>query len=242
MGQILILIITIFTLFSCGEEKKEEKTIHYFLQKQPKINQDSLRIENNKRDSIKSSKEIKVQVEEYKRTLISSTLKDLNEVNSNFLFRGNFINPSLIEDFMPPVNTDQPGVMSIDLSGVNESNAYFTDTIYKTKDGLVVSEVNREFYRYKWLGRLGNGFHVLDCSWNGGGSGIFNSLVFVSFKLRSFNSDGDIYNQLLINCEASYSLSDRAQTDIKLDKKNNKVYVSTQPNWEKVPKKFVIEF
>ena len=30
MGQILILIITIFTLFTCCEEKKEEKPIHHF--------------------------------------------------------------------------------------------------------------------------------------------------------------------------------------------------------------------
>jgi hypothetical protein len=143
---------------------------------------------------------------------------------------------------MPPVNTDQPGVMSIDLSGVNYSNAYFTDTVYKTKEGGIVSKANGETYSYRWLGRLENGFHVLNCSWNGGGSGSFGSLVFVSFKLASFNSNGDIYNQLLINCEASYSLSDRSDDKFKLDKKNNKVYVSTQPYWEKVPKKFVVEF
>ena len=143
---------------------------------------------------------------------------------------------------MPPVNTDQPGVMSIDLSGVNDSNAYFTDTVYKTKEGAIVSEFNGETYIYRWLGRLENGFHVLDCTWNGGGSGFFSSLVFVSFKLGSFNSNGDVYNQLLINCEASYSLSDRSDDKFKLDKKNNKVYVSTQPYWEKVPKKFIVEF
>ena len=42
MGQILILIITIFTFFSCGEEKKEEKTIHYFLKNTSKEYKDSL--------------------------------------------------------------------------------------------------------------------------------------------------------------------------------------------------------
>jgi hypothetical protein len=236
----LILLALLLTFFACGEEKKEERTIHYFLQKQPKINQDSLKIENNKRDSIKSSREIKV--EEYKRTIISANLKDLNDVNSNFLFRGNLINPLLIGDFMPPVNTDQPGVMSINLSGVNYSNAYFTDSVYKTKEGAIVGKVNGETYIYKWLGRLKNGFHVLECTWNGGGSGYFGSLVFVSFKLGPFNLNGDIYNQLLINCEASYSLSDRSDDKFKLDKENNKVYVSTQPYWEKVPKKFVVEF
>ena len=78
------------------------------------------------------------------------------------------------------------------------------------------------------MGKLNNNVHVLSCFWNGGGSGIFSSLVFVNFTPAIFKNNGEIINQININCQGVYSLGDRSSTKIKLNKIKNKVVLENQ--------------
>ena len=64
--------------------------------------------------------------------------------------------------------------------------------------------------------------------WNGGGSGIFSSLLFVNFTTIIFSEVGKNRKQININCTGTYSLGDRSSTKISLDKIKNNVIVQNQ--------------
>ena len=203
MKKIYILISLIFTISSCVDS----------VENKPKFQLD-------KQGEIDLSNAVNTKIL-------------LAELNTNFTFNGEIVNPKLIAEFFPPINSDEPAIMSINLSGVNNSNKYYlANSIKKEKDSTIeyVEKIENtyETIGYKWLGKLNNNVHVLSCFWNGGGSGIFSSLVFVNFTPAIFKNNGEIINQININCQGVYSLGDRSSTKIKLNKIKNKVVLENQ--------------
>ncbi len=229
----IILVLTIFILFSCGgKSHKKNKSVTELKKIEQKEIFDSKEYKN---DTLRSQ-----DVDDLKEVTIS----DLEEANNHFTFRGLPINPKVLYQFIPWMSDSRPSIMSIDLLSANHGTNQFgdVDTLKKDADGYIDIDFEGGKIGYNWLGMLNNNVHVLEFYESGGGSGVFSDLLFVKFEIRDFVGNGNKYKQLLINFLRHNGLSDRAKTDIKLDKNNNKVYVSTQPYWEKVPKKFVVEF
>lgn len=217
MKKIYILISLIFTISSCGD----------YVENKPKIQLD-------KQGEVDLSKQSNIKVL-------------LNELNSHFTFNGEAINPKLIAEFFPPINSDEPAIMSINLSGVNNSNKYYLDNAIKKDVDNTIEYVEKiehtyETIGYKWLGKLNNNIHVLKCYWNGGGSGIFSSLVFVNFTPAIFKNNAEIINQININCQGVYSLGDRSSTKVKLNKIKNKVFIENELFNEDKKEVFEIKF
>ena len=203
MKKIGILIILIFTIYSCADSEENK----------PKIQQ-------YKQGEIDLNNAVNTKI------LIA-------ELNNNFTFNGETVNPKLIAEFFSPINSDEPAIMSINLSGTNHSNKYFLySKVIKEADSSVryveKNEYEEETIGYKWLGKLDNNTHILKCFWNGGGSGLFSSLLFVDFTTMMFNDNGKIFKQININCTGTYSLGDRSTAKISLDKVNNNVMVENQ--------------
>jgi len=97
------------------------------------------------------------------------------------------------------------GGVAIDLAGTRRgddySNRYFATTIKTDPDGAVTidlrdagsrsrGDTNPGWFSYKRIGSLRNGVHVLETWDNGGGSGIFTSLLFVKFAIDDDYSQG----------------------------------------------------
>ena len=228
----LILTALLFSVFACGEEKKEQKPL--IKSKKPEV-KEVFEPKEYQNDTLRSQ-----DVDDL--TEVSNS--DLQEANNHFTFRGLPVNPKVLYQFIPWISDSRPSIMSIDLLSANHGTNQFgdADKLKKDADGYIDIDFEGGKIGYNWLGKLNNNVHVLKFYESGGGSGVFSALLFVKFEIRDFVNSGKKYKQLLINCLRHNGLSDRAKTDVILDKKNNKVYVSTQPYWEKVPEKFVVEF
>lgn len=164
---------------------------------------------------------------------------DLEEVNSKFTFRGEYINPKLVFLFIQWLNDDKPPVLSIDIAAANVgTNQFYTDIApYKNKAGYVVLEEKTDntattFWSYQWLGMLSNKIHVLRCTQSSSdGSGEFITLLFVRFRIAKFNLNGKYYNQLLMNNISVHNIGDRVENEIWLNKNANQIkltYISSE--------------
>jgi len=231
--NIRITLLTLIILFSCGEDRHNKtKSLH-----EPKKTELKEVFEPNEyeNDTLRAQ-----DVDDL--TEVSNT--DLEEANKYFTFRSLPINPRVLMQFIPWISDSRPSIMSIDLLSANHGTNQFgdSDALKKREDGSVDVDFERGKIGYKWIGKLNNNVHLLKFYESGGGSGVFSSLIFVKFEIRDFVNDSKKYKQLLITCLRHNGLSDRAKTDIKLDKQNNRVYVSNQPYWSENPEKFVVEF
>jgi hypothetical protein len=176
---------------------------------------------------------------------------DLQEVNNKFKLRGAPINPKIIEEFIPWDSDNKPSIMSVDMAVSNAgTNRYYVgeSPILDKFDFISVKETNCTdnsfvIFKYKWLGKLQNDIHVIEYINDGSFSGVFISLVFVKFKIDSYNSNGKKYKQLLMTNVASYGLGDRTENNIKLYKNKNRVLVISKAFDDSTNKKrrFVIQ-
>ena len=71
-------------------------------------------------------------------------------------------------------------------------------------------------FSYRHLGGMTNGVQVLWVSHSGGGSGVFNSLIFIRFSRGIGNNDGQPYDQLLMRCMGHHNLGDCYRGDVKV--------------------------
>lgn len=160
---------------------------------------------------------------------------DLDEVNIHFTFRGAYINPILLNEFIPWASDKKDAIMTIDIAPYNTgSNRYFCESApFKTSEDYVRLEVKNpdgngtDYYSYKWLGMLNNKVHVLKFINDGTGfSGVFPSLLFVRFEVKKHLSYGMYYNQLLMHNVSVYQMGDRVKYNVQLFKSANQVKLS----------------
>jgi len=129
----------------------------------------------------------------------------LMEANSQFTYEGAPISPLAVQELLSHILDSLPGPVAIDLAGTRRgddySNRYFATTIKTDPDGAVTidlrdagsrsrGDTNPGWFSYKRIGSLRNGVHVLETWDNGGGSGIFTSLLFVKFAIDDDYSQG----------------------------------------------------
>jgi len=156
----------------------------------------------------------------------------LKEVNSKFYFKGEPIHPELLHAFNSSM-ADAPIVMTVDLCNGFHSNLCHHKAV---ADGKFVTEHldnlpgnDEGSYTYEYLGKLDNGVHVVRTQCNGGGSGMFVDLLFVSFKIRkTYDYNGKLQEQLLMTLEKCYNIGDRISSKVILSK--NSVTID-KPIW-----------
>jgi hypothetical protein len=143
----------------------------------------------------------------------------LREANEYFTYKGSPIHPGLVKEFEGRMSDDGPIVLTVDVlgsHGVDEYGAPFKIM------GEKVSFINRnatptEWYQYERLGTLANGIHVLHTSFNGGGSGIFQNLLFVRFDVQPARSFHDPAGERLVMSIVDwYPLGDRDNGKIQI--------------------------
>lgn len=214
--QSLCICLAMLTL-SCQNEETEI---------QPTANTDIKVVENKESELVDSAYSMKV---------LKVDSLDLIEVNENFTFKGSLINPIVFHSFIPWISDPIPSCMALDIMASNNANLFYTTgAVSLNKDGYVVVENNSDLYptadtfRYKWLGRLDNAIHILECiEENESSSGIFINLVFLQFELSDFSYNGLSYTQLMMKNKGELGIGDRTTTKITLHPKSNKVTVKT---------------
>lgn len=161
----------------------------------------------------------------------------LIEVNEKFTYKGKPIHPGLVREFEAWLSDGTPTTISVDILAAESSNEYYEDDVEVRDNGFVRIKEEHFFtdrdkiithYEYKWLGKLKNNLHVLDTLDWGGGSGIFEHLLFVKFDVdegfTDLRVDGNIrYNRLLMTVVRVHHVGDRDDGEITVLPEQNKV-------------------
>jgi hypothetical protein len=145
----------------------------------------------------------------YAQVNIESALK---EANDKFTYQGKPIHPGLVQQFMSWLSDPgEPTTITVDVAAPHQ-NQYDEDAVDKGRGKNVCTKPDKDggWFCYEWLGRLANGIHVLSTGDGGGGSGVFEDLVFVRFNIgEGINLNGLKYKQLLMTVVREYILGDR---------------------------------
>lgn len=147
----------------------------------------------------------KISSQSESKTQIDSLI---DELNNKFTLNGQPINPRVIHDLTGGDfdMSDGPIITALDLKKANESNRYFCDSCLgrydidfgSDKDGNSLGR-----FSYKYLGKTVNNIHVIETSGDGGGSGSWSFILFLSVQKRNAYVMGEKQEQLILNLEGS---------------------------------------
>ena len=144
-------------------------------------------------------------------------------LGADFRFHGKPIHPLLIKQFEPWVSDSRPPItIEVNLTAAWDSNQYAAE--FKTDSNGVVSINLPEgaSYAYRHLGKLRYGTHVLRTSDSGGGSGVFEAVLFVRFRTSvAYLADGvKQAPQVFLQVVRRYPLGDRdgAKVEVQPDR------------------------
>ena len=142
---------------------------------------------------------------------------DLSSPEGTFSFNGKPIHPLLIKKFEPWVSDARPPIITeLNLTAAWDSNEYAAN--FKTDaDGSVSITIPQGgSFSYRHLGRLPNGIHVLRTFSLGGGSGVFQALLFLRTETRiAYLADGvKRGEQVFLQALRRFPLGDRDDAEI----------------------------
>lgn len=147
-------------------------------------------------------------------------VRDLETARYSFI-NPEFINPQILDDLAGWLSDSGDQIVSINISESNKSNRYHGDVTVEQSDGypVVKSSCEEGWVSYKYIGRSFSGVHIIQTWSNGGGSGVFTSILFVTLSSdSSLESDGVSYTKkarLVIKRVGSLPLGDRYQGKVK---------------------------
>jgi hypothetical protein len=158
--------------------------------------------------------------------------QQLAELNKSFTYKEKLIHPRAIQDLVSFVSDPLPGPIAIDVEGTFNTNRYFGK--YEVREnGLIFIDLEQDileqtgWFAYEHLGRLGNGYHVLRTYDNGGGTGVFGSVLIVEALIDfEYKDDGSRREFLVLKRKGEFGIGDRYSGEIKLMPKENTILIS----------------
>jgi hypothetical protein len=135
-----------------------------------------------------------------------------------FLWNGKPIHPGCVEQLTTDLADSYPYVAAVDLEGCQRGNRYSTAP---EVDGGVLRRRDpdpevRGYFQYEYVGVLASGVHVLRTGASGGGSGFFQSLLFVRIRESSVLEDGRSRSRQTLELVGSENLGDRDEVTVSL--------------------------
>ena len=143
-----------------------------------------------------------------------------------FQFKGKPIHPLLIRRFEPWVSDARPPIITeLNLTAAWDSNEYAAD-FKSDADGTVsITIPEGGSYSYRCLGTAPEGVHILRTFNSGGGSGVFQAILFLRTRTRiAYVADGVKRDeQVFLEVLRRFPLGDRDDAEVIL--KNDRVIV-----------------
>ena len=120
------------------------------------------------------------------------------------------IRPKLVEEFESWLSDNRPpSTVMVDVAAAFGTNEY-SDVVESLASGLVRYASGAEWYGYEHLGQMTDGTHVLRTASSGGGSGIFQNLLFVRLREDETRTpEGESYARMLMEVVGRFVLGDR---------------------------------
>ena len=146
---------------------------------------------------------------------------DLSNPGRNFYFNGKPIHPLLIRKFEPWVSDARPPIITeVNLTAAWDSNEYAAN--FKTDSDETVSIAIPESgsYSYRLLGTSPSGVHILRIFSSGGGTGVFQAILFLRTETRiAYLADGvKTGEQVFLQVLRRFPLGDRDDAEVIIKK------------------------
>lgn len=130
--------------------------------------------------------------------------------------REEYVHPLIVMELLGWLSDSHETVVAVDLTSANRSNRFFGDYSVHEIDGVdwIHHDVaNGGYFRYCHVGASSSGIHMLHCLDSGGGTGVFNSILFLVLQSDTgIVSDLDglaVRERVLLKTLGSISLGDR---------------------------------
>lgn len=143
------------------------------------------------------------------------------EADDRFTFRAEPISPRVVEDLLSWLSDGPSGpVAAIELDLAFHSNRYSGENVAAPEGWFRVDTPDpasgvTDWIAYKRLGRLANGVHVLLTKQGGGGTGVFMSLLLVTFDIGdAYGEDGAKHPRLVMTRHVEIPVGDRFEGPI----------------------------
>ena len=131
---------------------------------------------------------------------------------------GGIVHPGCIQELQTSLADSHPIVAAVDLEGCNHSNRYYEepaprDTYLRRRDP---EGGDNAYFEYAYLGALANGVHVVRTAAGGGGTGVFQSLLFLRIVPSTVVEDGQLRTRQSLVLVGSETLGDRDEVTVTL--------------------------
>lgn len=155
-------------------------------------------------------------------------IKDFTEYLQYSFQRKEFIHPKIIQDLKGWLSDSGEQIVSINILDSQKSNRYFGDFQIKessSRNPWVLYKDNQESFAYRYIGISKSGIvilHIWEC---GGGSSVFNYLIFLVFETDESYSSEKVEKKKRINLKTLglYSLGDQYDGEIEFKGKRLKI-------------------
>ncbi len=150
-------------------------------------------------------------------THIPPTDSQIAEAQSSFKYKGQWIHPALIKEFLPWVSDHTvPIIHALDIAAADGTNRY-ADTLNVSRGQVSFTTADQEIVSYEWKGKLKNGMHVLIITERGSGTMVATNVgIFKLTKFSSIDESGKSYNKLLLENVRMITGGDRANITLSL--------------------------
>ncbi|WP_089728083.1 hypothetical protein [Candidatus Thiosymbion oneisti] len=150
-----------------------------------------------------------------------------------------YIHPKIVQDLTTWLSDEGDQIIAIGLLDSQESNRYFGEVRVRKINGqhpYVYIQVAEEEFGYRYVGMTESGLYILYTSDWGGGSGVFKSLLFVTFEYDKgiqVNWDESIINwdrdRLLIRKHGEITLGDRWDGELRVE--GDRLFIGKDRGW-----------
>ena len=134
-----------------------------------------------------------------------------------FRFHDKPIHPLLIKQFEPWISDARPPItVEVNLTASWDSNEYAGGFMADSNGVVSIGLPKGASYSYQHLGRLRDGIHVLRTFDAGGGSGVFEAILFVRFRTSlAYLADGVTQGeQIFLKVVRRFPLGDRDGAEV----------------------------
>lgn len=141
-------------------------------------------------------------------------VKALVEAQEDFTYDSKPIHPGMVNQFLGWLSDGGPITLAIDVRAGSDTNQYRDDEVHQ-QDGQITFVTDRGdeqsgWFSYERIGVLADKtqvLHTMDC---GGGSGVFESIMFVRFRLQSHAAeDASPDYRLVMEVISDHPIGDR---------------------------------
>jgi len=144
---------------------------------------------------------------------------DRIDLEPGFCFEGEPVHPGVIDEFSGWLS-DGPMISGIYLDGAYNSDRYFHYKVERWGNWVYgvfdAGNAQEGFLRYLHHGRTPGGIHVIEAHQNGGGSGVFQDLIFLRFEHEVVLENGRVRARPLLRRVGGFILGDRDSGTVRL--------------------------